>query len=98
MREVFREKQAVVTRVSNILESLFESNSLFREKLNQAAMIQLISRLVEENLTDAQLGAIDDDELTRRIRQILATEMMSNLLDDLTSEQVAVFDAAVKGR
>ncbi|WP_442946733.1 hypothetical protein [Nostoc sp. NZL] len=41
---------------------------------------------------------IKDDDLTDRIDSILILEAVSGTLNDLTPEQIAIFDAAVEGR
>lgn len=45
-----------------------------------------------------EIRTITEHELTRRIRKILTLEAVSGTLNDLTSEQIAIFDAAVEGR
>jgi len=42
--------------------------------------------------------SIPEEELTRRIRKIMALEVMSGLLDDLTPEQLEAFETSVKRR
>jgi hypothetical protein len=38
------------------------------------------------------------NDLTRRIDKIIVSEAVSDTLNDLTPEQIAIFDAAVEGR
>lgn len=97
MQEVSGKKDALISRISAIVDKLIQNDSLF-QKLDKAEMIQLLSTLVEENLSTEQLRAIDDDEFTRRIDRVLAIEVMSGLLDALTPEQMEIFEAAVEGR
>lgn len=80
-----------------IVDNLIQNDTLF-QKLDKAEVIQLLSTLVEENLSTKQLSAIDDDQLTLRIDRVMAIEVMSGLLDDLTLEQKEIFEAAVEGR
>lgn len=97
MQEVSGKKDAFISRISAIVDNLIQNDTLF-QKLDKAELIQFLSTLVEENLSTKQLSTIDDDELTRRIDKVMAIEVMSGLLDDLTSEQREIFEAAVEGR
>ena len=97
MQEVSGKKDALISRISVIVDNLIQNDNLF-QKLDKAEVIQLLSTLVEENLSTKQLSAIDDDELTLRIDRVMAIEVMSGLLDDLTLEQREIFEAAVEGR
>ncbi|MBP0015500.1 MAG: hypothetical protein J7545_09310 [Roseofilum sp. SBFL] len=48
---------------------------------------------------DAQeLCTVDESELTERVERIMVTESVAGTLNDLTPEQMAIFDAAVEGR
>lgn len=97
MQEVSGEKDGLISRISAIVDKLIQNDTLF-QKLDKAKLIQLISTLVKENLSTEQLRAIDDNELTRKIDRVMAIEVMSGLLDDLTAEQREIFEAAVEGR
>ena len=97
MQEVSRKKDVLISRISAIVDKLIQNDTLF-QNLDKAELIQLLSTLVQENLSTKQLRAIDDDELTRRIDRVMAIEVMSGLLDDLTPEQREIFEAAVEGR
>ena len=41
---------------------------------------------------------ISDEELFERIKRILLLEAMSGILKDLDSQQIAIFDEAIKRR
>ncbi|MBP0010177.1 MULTISPECIES: hypothetical protein [unclassified Roseofilum] len=41
---------------------------------------------------------VDESELTERVERIMVTESVAGTLNDLTPEQMAIFDAAVEGR
>lgn len=97
MQEVSGEKDALIFRISAIIENLIQNDSLF-QKLDKAEMIELLTTLFEEGFSPDQLRAIPDDDLTDRIDSIMAIEVMSGLLDDLTPEQMKIFDAAVEGK
>ena len=92
------EKDAVSARISRIVEDLMEKERWFREKLDLEEMIDHVSGLIEEYLSPEELQGIDDDDLAGRIRKIMTTKAASGMLDDLTPEQMEIFDAAVEGR
>lgn len=56
----------------------------------------LVSLLEKFSLED--MRAISEHELTRRIKKIMTLEAVSGTLNDLTPEQIEIFDAAVEGR
>ena len=56
-------------------------------------LIELFGRF-----SPAQMRAIKDHDLTRRIGKILTLEAVAGTLNDLTPEEIAIFDAAVEGK
>ncbi len=85
------------TRISKIVETLFRDREFLRDRLNQAKatqeMIDLFGKFSPE-----ELRAISDDDLTKRINNILTVDSVAGMLDDLTPEQIRMFDEAVEGR
>ncbi len=45
-----------------------------------------------------ELQAIADDDLANRIKNILIVESVAGTLNDLTPEQIRMYDEAVEGR
>lgn len=97
MQEISEERDALLSRISTIVDKLIQSKNLF-QRLNRSEMIKLLLTLVKENLSTEQLRAIDDDELTHRIKTVMVIEAVAGTLNDLTPEQMEIFDAAVEGR
>ncbi|MCC5606128.1 hypothetical protein LC612_04805 [Nostoc sp. CHAB 5834] len=97
MQEVFSYHQELINRISPIVENLFQSNSLYQVKLKQREMIQMLVELFGK-FSPEEMSEIKDDDLTDRIDSILVLEAVSGTLNDLTAEQIAIFDAAVEGR
>jgi len=95
MQEVYGEKDAINSRISARVDNLIQSKSLF-ERLDKAGIVKLLSTLVEKNLSTEQLRAISDEELTRRIKKIMVIQTVAGTLNDLTPEQMEIFDAAVE--
>ncbi|MBW4427604.1 MAG: hypothetical protein KME50_24980 [Nostoc desertorum CM1-VF14] len=97
MQEVFSYHQELIIRISPIVENLFQGNSLYQVKLSQREMIQMLVELFGK-FSPEEMSEIKDDDLKDRIDSILVLEAVSGTLNDLTPEQIAIFDAAVEGR
>jgi predicted RNA-binding protein with EMAP domain len=97
MYEVLSEKKEVLARIEKIVENLFNSNSFFQERLEKAEMIKYLVKLFSK-FSLKELRAISDDDLTDRIDGVLVIEAVAGTLNDLTPEEMEMFDAAVEGR
>lgn len=97
MQQLSEAKQEITTRISPIVAKLIQSDSLF-EELDQDKMVEIISELSEKHSLQAEFRAMPDDELTQRIRRVMAGEVLYNLLSDFTPEQMAEFEAAIPNR
>ena len=95
MPEVANYHQEVSNRISPIVEKLIKGNSLYQVKLNQQEMIEMLVELFGQ-LSPEEMRAITEHELTRRIDKILVLEAVSGTLNDLTPEQIKMYDDAVK--
>ncbi|MEH2312579.1 MAG: hypothetical protein V7K35_14505 [Nostoc sp.] len=58
-------------------------------------MIEILVELFRQ-LSQKEMRAITEHELTRRIDKILVLEAVSGTLNDLTPEQIKMYDEAVK--
>ncbi len=97
MQEVLNYNQELYNRISPIVEKLIQGNSLYQVKLNQREMIEMLVELFGQ-FSPEEMREINEDDLIRRIDKILVLEAVSGTLNDLTPEQIALFDAAVEGR
>ncbi|MBD2530853.1 hypothetical protein H6G97_15210 [Nostoc flagelliforme FACHB-838] len=95
MPEVANYYQEVSNCISPIVEKLIKGNSLYQVKLNQQEMMEMLVELFGE-LSPEEMRAITEHELTRRIDKILVLEAVSGTLNDLTPEQIKMYDDAVK--
>jgi predicted DNA binding protein len=94
----YQDKNEVFERVLPIVEKLFESNSLYQTRLNKTEMVQLLVDSLEKLFSLKEIRAINNEDLTKRIDSILVLEAVSGTLNDLTPEQLKIFDEAVEGR
>ncbi|KJH73040.1 hypothetical protein [Aliterella atlantica] len=97
MYEVSQEKDIFLVRISSIVNKLIDSNSFYQEKLDRNEMVQDLVDLFKQFSLE-EFTTITDDDLTRRINRILTLEAVAGTLNDLTPEQMAMFDEAVEGR
>ncbi|ODG97016.1 hypothetical protein A4S05_15435 [Nostoc sp. KVJ20] len=97
MQEVSNQKDALVARILPIVEKLFRDNNVYQLKLEKQEMIEMLVDMFGQ-FSPKEIRAITEHEITRRIRKILTLEAVSGTLNDLTPEQIAIFDAAVEGR
>jgi len=98
MQEVVQESShnhELINRISPIVENLFKGNSLYEVKLNQLEMSQMLVELFGQ-FSREEMREIKDDDLIDRIDSILILEAVSGTLNDLTPEQIKMYDEAVK--
>jgi hypothetical protein len=66
-------------------------------KLDKYEMTEMLINLFSRFSPEAMRG-IKEHDLTRRIDKILVLEAVAGTLNDLTPEEIAIFDAAVAGK
>ena len=97
MYDISNYKHELINPISPIVDKLFQTNSLYQVKLDKDEMLEMLVSLFGK-FSPEEKRAITDKELTKRIDKILVLEAVSGTLNDLTPEQIAIFDAAVEGR
>ncbi len=97
MYEVSQEKDVFLVRISRIVDNLIDSNSFYQEKLDKNEMVLDLVDLFKK-FSLKEFATIEDEDLTHRIDRILVTHAVSGTLNDLTPEQMKMFDEAVEGR
>jgi hypothetical protein len=97
MQEISNHNRKLTDRISPIVEKLFQSNSLYVVKLKKWEMVEMLVKLFGQ-FTPDEMKAIKDEELSKRIDSILVLDAVSGTLNDLTPEQMKMFDESVEGR
>ena len=97
MQEVFNYDQERHNQISPIVEKLMRGNSLYQVKLNKREIIAMLVDLFGQ-FSPEEMREIHEDELVRRIDKILVLEAVSGTLNDLSPEEIAIFDAVVAGQ
>ncbi|MBO1352115.1 MAG: hypothetical protein EBE86_034310 [Hormoscilla sp. GUM202] len=97
MTQVYTTKDTVISRISEIVDKLMQSEDLFQELLDKDEIMQVFSNMLER-VSPEKLLSIDDEELTARVDRIMMIEAVSGTENQLTPEQMEIFEAAVEGR
>jgi hypothetical protein len=95
MNHVSIHEETAFNRIAAIVEDLVASNNLYSERLDKQEMTQHIVNLFSEAETLSNLNQINQEDLTNRINSILVLHSIAGTLNDLTPEEMAVFDEAV---
>ena len=91
-------KDTALNRISKVVDQVFENSDVYKEELNKTKLMQIYSDLMDNGLPPENLISITEGELTRRVRQLMAMELLGTLLDGLSPEEIQIFNEAVKGR
>ncbi|MBC6472318.1 MAG: hypothetical protein GDA48_05505 [Hormoscilla sp. GM102CHS1] len=97
MVQVAAGKEVAIARISEITEKVIASDRLYQEKLYFDEMIESLVRLFDK-FSAEEMKEISDEYLAYRIDHILIVEAVSGTLNDLTPEELEIFDAAVEGK
>jgi len=89
-------KQSMTQRIEQVVSILMEERPLFKEKLNQSEMIEELFKLFQENLPFETFNTMSDQELKKHCSLIMVTEAVAGTLNELTPEQMAIFDEIIK--
>ncbi len=89
-------KDAVLARISPIVDNLMQSESLF-QKLDKDELLEIFATLLDK-VSPEDIMSLDEAELSRRVDGVMTVEATAGILNDLTPEQMEMYDAAVEGR
>lgn len=82
-------------KLTEIVDNLIDSNIHYQENLNRQEMIaNVISNFTPQKIPD--FYSVSEEELTQRIKRVLSLHLVSGMLNDLTPEEMKLFDEAVK--
>ncbi|MDF5725097.1 MAG: hypothetical protein PUP91_32530 [Rhizonema sp. PD37] len=96
MQQVSNYTQELTNRISPIVEKLFEGSSFYIMRLKKQEMVEYMVSLFE-NFSPEEFKNILESELKSRILKLLTLEAVSGSLNDLTLDQVRIFDEFVIG-
>lgn len=82
-------------KLTEIVENLIDNNPIYKENLDLQKMIEVINQTFTP-VSVPDLHTISEEELTQRIKRILSLHLVLGMLNDLTPEQMKIFDESVK--
>jgi len=97
MQEISNYTQELFNRISPIVKKLFTNSNFYIDRLNEQEMAEMLVNLFGK-FSPEEMKTISDNELSSRIKKILTLEAVSGTLNDLTPEQIKIFDEAVLGK
>ncbi|QJB43379.1 hypothetical protein [Dolichospermum flos-aquae] len=89
--------QSNYQKLTEIVKTLIDNNPLYQENLDIQEMLKVINRTFDP-VDVPDVNNISEQELTKRIKRILSLHLVSGMLNDLTPEQMRIFDGSVKRR
>lgn len=98
MEQVAMGKDAVIERITTIVEALMPTKPLFQEELEPAQTIQVLSDLLLADSSPKEIIAMPIDDLRTLLHDAMVVEAVSGTLNELSPEQMKIFDMAVAGR
>ena len=97
MPQLILDQNTVATRIAGLVEQLMQNKPLLQQ-LDRVAMKQRLVELMLKHWSPEEVMAIPEDELRSISQDIMSLEAIPGLLNDLTPEEIEMFDAAVEGR
>ncbi|MBE9199781.1 MULTISPECIES: hypothetical protein [unclassified Nodularia (in: cyanobacteria)] len=95
MQDISFQTEPAFKRISAIVEHLIANNSWYQERLDKEQITNYIFALFSEADTSPDIDQINQEDLTKRINSILVLHAVGGMLNDLTPEEMAIFDEAV---
>lgn len=93
---ITNQQELLLERISPIIDKVLKQDSWY-EKLTKQQIIADITRVLEQ-VNISQILEADEADLTKRIKRIMAISITAGMLQDLTPEEMKIFDEAVEGR
>ncbi len=95
MPEISFQTEPAFKRISAIVEDLIANNDLYQERLDKQQITNYIFDLFSEADTAPDIDQINQEDLNKRINGILVLHALAGTINDLTPEEMAIFDEAV---
>lgn len=89
-------QEAIVKRIEKVVSILMAERPLFREELDYSEMVQQLAKLFQNNLPFEEFNAMSDEQLKKHCSVIMVTEAVAGTLNELTHEEIAIFDQVIK--
>ena len=73
-------KTAALHRISKLVDKELESSKVFRRTVDKPELMESCSKLMDKKVDPEELLSIPEEELTQRIRQMIAGRVLGTLL------------------
>jgi hypothetical protein len=90
------EQKDILLRILKMIHKIKETEKELFEGIATSKLLKSILQVTNE--TSRNWEKVPDEILLRRVRRVLAVERMSELLKELTAEEIRSFEDAVKRR
>jgi len=89
-------QKSMIQRIEQVVAILMEERPLFKENLDYAETVNHLVHGFQENLPLEEFNTMSEAELKENCGFIMATKILSKIGQELTPEQMAIFDEAIK--
>ena len=89
-------QESMIKRIEEVVSILMEERPLFKEDLDYLEMVQHLVEIFEKNLSFEEFNTMSDSSLKKRCSGIMSIRLLGKIGEDFTSEQMAIFDEAIK--
>ncbi|NET26578.1 hypothetical protein [Okeania sp. SIO1I7] len=96
MTQASTEKNTVLKRISAIIDRVMERESIYQE-LDRDELMETFSKILDR-VSPQILLPLNDERLKKRVRRVMATELLWTTPNDLTPEEIEMFNTVVEGR
>jgi hypothetical protein len=90
------QQESIINRIERVVAILMEENPIFKEDLNYTEIVKHILKIVQENLTPDKFNNMSDEKLKDNCSFVMSTEVLGKIGEELTPEQMTIFDEAIK--
>ncbi|NEP61684.1 MAG: hypothetical protein F6K31_32820 [Symploca sp. SIO2G7] len=89
-------QKPMIQRIEKVVTILMAERPLFKEELNYAEMVNHLTQLFQQNLPIEEFNTMSEQELKKHCSGIMVIEAVAGTLNELSPEQLAIFDEAIK--
>ncbi len=89
-------QESMVKKIEEVVSILMEERPLFKEDLNYEEIVRHLAKLFEDNLPCEEFNSMSKEELKKHCSGIMSIRVLSKIGENFTSEQMAIFDEAIK--
>jgi hypothetical protein len=89
-------QESILKRIEQVVSVIMEERPIFKEDLDYSEIVAYLIKLFQKNLPFEEFNAMSNEELKEHCSFIMATELLGKIGEDFTSEQMAIFEDAIK--